>query len=294
MNLNAIKQVGTRGLGRAVLVGKKYAPEILTATGVVGVVTAAVMGARATLKLEDVLNKIDEGKEVVAHNDEQDGYTPEQRKKDMIYIYTRGTVDIAKLYGPAVTLGVASLAMILSSHGIMRRRNAGLVAAYKVLETSYKEYRDRVAEHIGADEERDLYRGVSRKEVTEDGKKRTKFEQKVDMMNLSPYAREFDETNLNWTFVNDQNLFWLRAQENYANDRLKSKGFLFLNDVYDQLGIPRTSEGQLVGWLADGPDGYVSFDLPEKGGDEELDYLYWARPSIMLDFNVDGVVYDKI
>lgn len=294
MAINAIKKFGAKGLGRALAVGRKYSPEILTTTGVVGVVAAAVMGARATLKLEGVLNKIDEGKEVVAHNNGQDGYDASRRRNDMVYIYTRGVVDITSLYAPAVTLGVASLAMILTSHGIMRRRNAGLVAAYKVLETTYREYRDRVVEHIGADEERELRRGVSRKVVEEDGEKRAKFERKVDMMNLSPYAREFDQSNLNWVFVNDQNLFWLRAQENYANDRLKSKGFLFLNDVYDQLGIPRSSEGQLVGWMADGPDGYVSFDLPEKGGEEELDYLYWGRPSIMIDFNVDGVIYDKI
>lgn len=290
MNITTVKNLGHRGL----LLLKKYGPHLLTSGGVVGVVSAAVMGAKATLSLESELDKIQEGLDVVeARLADDSEYDANDAKSDRVYIYTQGTTALIKLYGPAVTLGVASLTAILSSHGIMHKRNVGLAAAYKAVETSFSEYRKRVVDSLGIEKERDIFKGlVETEEKNDKGEKK-----KVASINpnaMSPYAVYFDESNLHWNRVNDYNLVFLRAQQNYANDLLKSRGHLFLNEVYDMLGIPRSKEGAVVGWVKGNGDDYVDFDLPERGSQEELDFSYYEELSLLLDFNVDGVIYDLI
>lgn len=288
MNIDILKGP----VGRALLQGKKWAPEIMTGAGVVGVVASTVMVAKATLGLEEKVALIERGKEAVAARTGDSDYSAEDRRKDLVYIYTRGSLDIVKMYAPAVTLGVASLALILSSHGIMRRRNAGLVAAYKVLETSFQEYRGRVVQRLGVDEENDIYKDVSREVVEIDGKKETIA---TVGNSLSPYARYYEEeTSTQWDRLQDYNLQFLRAQQNFANDRLKSRGHLFLNEVYEMLGLPHSKEGAVVGWVVNNGDNYVDFDIPERGSEEERAYFYHEELSILLDFNVDGIIYDLI
>lgn len=110
----------------------------------------------------------------------------------------------------------------------------------------------------------------------------------------SQYAKFFDEFSVNWTGSAEKNRMFLKCQQQYANDILKTRGHLFLNEVYDMLGIPRTSEGQLVGWVYGGEhDNYVDFGIddpnlnPENEGFVDGGY-------ILLDFNVDGSIIDRI
>jgi hypothetical protein len=104
----------------------------------------------------------------------------------------------------------------------------------------------------------------------------------------SSYARVFDESNRNWERSPEYNLLFLKSQENYMNDLLQARGHVFLNDVYDGLGFKRTSAGQIVGWLANGSgDGHIDFKMQEHQKDTNT-------PSVHLDFNIDGIIYDKI
>ena len=120
----------------------------------------------------------------------------------------------------------------------------------------------------------------------------------------SIYAKIFDESNSNWSRNPVANLTFLRAQQNFANEKLRAEGYLFLNDVYQSLGMPRTSEGQIVGWVWDPNkeiEGHVGDDYVDFGIYNELykdaakrDFINAAEPCVWLDFNVDGVVYDLI
>lgn len=289
MNIDIIKGVA----GKALIHGKKWAPEILTTAGVVGVVTASVMGAKATLQLEERIALIERGKEAVAERSKDDDYSDQERRQDLTYIYVRGTMDIVKLYLPAVTLGVASLAMILSSHGIMRRRNAGLVAAYKALETTFIEYKGRVKDYLGEDQFKELHTDyISVEDEEEEGGRK---QVAVGINGMSPYARYFEEqTSTQWDRLPDYNLQYLRAQQNFANDRLKIRGHVFLNEVYEALGLPHSKEGAVVGWVKGNGDDFIDFGLPARGSEEERAYFYYEELSILLDFNVDGVIYDLI
>ena len=90
---------------------------------------------------------------------------------------------------------------------------------------------------------------------------------------------------------------FIKAQEHYANDLLRAKKRLFLNEVYEMLGLPRTKAGQIVGWVydLDNPkcDNYVDFGLfsDNLGYSDDADGF---NPAILLDFNVDGNVWDSM
>lgn len=293
----AIKATVLARASRAALVTKKHSPEILTATGIIGGVAAAVLGARATLKLEATIDQITDGLEIAKHNHETvrlDGrvYTDSDLVKDQAYIYVRGTIDLIKLYGPALSIGAASIACIVGAQGIMQKRNAALVGAYVALEKGFSEYRKRVEGVVGGDAERDLFYGIKRDEITDsEGKKQEIVT--FDPNAVSQYAKFFDEYNKNWERNSELNLYWLKAQQTMANDRLHARGHLFLNEVYRQLGLPDTKAGAIVGWAItkDGTgDNFVDFGL-FRDTEPVREFVNGHERSILLDFNVNGPIY---
>lgn len=287
----------TRKVGRQILLGKKYSPELLFGGGVVGMVGTAVLASRATLKLESVLDETnknqDKAKTLVAQD--RSDYTQDDFKKDMVIIHVRGAMAVCKLYAPAVALGVISVAALTGSHIILNKRNAALTAAYTALEKGFKEYRQRVEAEVGPEKERELRYGVE-EEVVSDTKNGKAVKNKVVSANGSSiYARFFDEYSRNWEKTPEYNLLFLRAQQSYANDLLKSRGHVFLNEVYDMLGIDRSRAGAVVGWvISDDGDNFVDFGIFDQNRESARDFVNGREGSILLDFNVDGVIYDKI
>ena len=100
--------------------------------------------------------------------------------------------------------------------------------------------------------------------------------------------------NTYWTSSNEYNLMFLKKAESFANDKLRINGYLFLNEVYEMLGIPKTKAGQVVGWVYDenNPvgDNYVDFGL-YKDNLSYSDFVNGYDPAILLDFNVDGNIW---
>lgn len=298
MDLVALKTLASVKGGRSLLQLKKHSPEILTAVGIASGVTAAVMGAKATLKLE---NTLDHGRERIEHtrqaalavrpNGELE--IPEhQLKKDLAYVYTRNVLDIGKLYGPAISLGTVSIVCIIGAQGIMQKRNAALVGAYVALEKGFAEYRQRVEDRIGSDEERDIRLGITREQVT-NKKGETHEIVKVDPNGVSGYARFFDELNRNWKRDAEYNRLFILGQQQWANNLLDNRGHVFLNEVYDMLGMERSREGALVGWVRGHGDGFVDFGM-YRGGEMVREFVNGHERSILLDFNVDGMIFDLI
>lgn len=282
----------TRQFSRQVLVAQKHSPTLLFAAGVTGVVASAVLACRATLKLEELLAETEDALNV-AKNLEHDKYSDKDRQKDIAYVYVRTAVKVSKLYGPAIILGTASISALVGSHHILSKRNAALTAAYATLQKGFDEYRQRVIDEFGEDKEHELrYQIKEVEQKDKDGKKEIKLKATAGS---SIYARFFDTNNQNWNPNSEYNLIFLRAQQNYLNDKLRARGHVFLNEVYDNLGMDHSSEGAVVGWLweADG-DNYIDFGV---FGDTACDSFYdfvTGHEGIWLDFNVDGVIYDKI
>jgi len=294
MNFGSLKQVATQGLGRGLLIGRKFSPEILTVAGVVGVVAAGVLAARATLKLEPVVDNIRMGVEVAKQRQEEgEG----NYQKDITYVYSQGALDLVKLYGPSVTLGAVSIFGILAGHRILSKRNAALAVAYKGLETAFNKYRERVREAIGEDKERELYYDGAFHEIKithEDDSVETV--EAIDVNGLSPYARIFDELSTVWDKNPDYNLQRLRAEQNYVNDMLKLRGHVFLNEVYDRLGLERSEAGSIVGWtFGKGGDNYIDFGIYDPRNHKGLNPTTSRHDGVfILDFNVEGPIYQQL
>ena len=285
----------SRFVATSALKGQHASPSLLFAAGVVGMVGTAVLASRATLKVEEVLDRHASNSSLI---DEAIAlgrveYTELEIKKDKSIVYTRTIVDIAKLYAPAVGLGIASIAALTGSHRILTRRNVALTAAYAGLDKALIEYRDRVRESVGEELERDIYHGVQKREIVEETSKGVKVTEAKVKTKGSPYARVFDEYNPNFQNVPEYNGIFLRAQQQYANDRLRAKGYIFLSDIYVALGFEETAASRVVGWLWNGNgDQYVDFglgDWPSAG-----DYIHGQEGGILLDFNVDGTIFDKL
>ena len=291
-----LKQLATRSIGRTSLILKKYSPEILTGVGIATGVAAGVLAVRATLKVEPVIEKIQE--DLAKVNDLQENsenLDPKVVANLKGRVYGIGLLELTKLYWPAVSLGAASIGCIIGAHGIMKKRNAALVVAYNAVEKSFSEYRDRVASKLGEDEEKSIRYDVQENEVVDEETGKKKVVTTVGRGHISPYAKFFDEFSQYWDRNAEYNLIFLRAQQNYANDRLNARGHLFLNEVYESLGIPHTQAGAVVGWtISKDGDNFVDFGIYDISNDKAREFVNGIEKSILLDFNVDGVIYDKI
>lgn len=284
--------------GKALLQGKKYSPEILVVSGVVGLVTAGVLAVRATTKLEPVLEHHEEGilgsKDalVSGHN----GYDKKEYRKDIVYVYRHTAWDLTKLYGPSITLGAVSVAAILGSYGILKQRNVAYLGLYKASEAAFTKYRERVVEEYGEDKDREYKLGLRAvNEKGEDGKNVKVLKKSNNVNDFSIYAKFFDEFNPNFKKQAEYNMVFLRAQQQYANDLLVSRGYLFLNEVYQSIGLKQTGAGGQVGWvLHNGQDNYVDFGLLDTGKLGSRRFVNGDEDAILLDFNVDGIIYDLI
>lgn len=269
----------SQAVGRKILELKKESPHIFFVGGIIGTVASTVLACRATLKLSEKLDVIQSDLNAAKELKDED-------PKDSVYIYARAGLEITKLYAPAIIVGAASIAALTGSHIQLTRRNAALMAAYGVLQQAFDDYRERVREELGEDKELEVYRAIRDEKV---GKEVIKV---VDPNKWSAYARFFDEGSPFWRKDPELNFLFVRCQQQYANDLLRARGHVFLNEVYDALGIDRCKAGAVVGWVigASG-DNYVSFNIYEA---YQAQFVNGWERSILLDFNVDGVIYDKI
>lgn len=287
---------------------KKHSPEILIVAGVVGTVTSAVMACKATTKISTIL---DETKDTIdtIHTymengvaDENIEYTKEDGKKDLAITYVQTGVKLAKLYGPSIVLGSLSITSILASNNILRQRNVALAAAYATVDKSFKEYRHRVVERFGEEMDKELRYNIKAKEIEEtitDAKGKEKTVKKtVGVANLdgySEYARFFNQDSCYWENDIDYNLMFLKARQQYANDMLKAKGHITLNEVYEMLGLPTSKAGMVVGWIYDDTnpvgDNFVDFGISDIFAQRDAEVY---ERSIILDFNVDGNIYNAM
>lgn len=309
LNKTEIMTTLTRTFNRTGLKLKKYSPEILMAAGAVGVVTSGVMACKATLKVEEIVDdakqKIDMIHDVSANPDMAEKYSEEDSKKDLAIVYTQTAWKFVKLYGPSVALGAASLGCMIGSNRILSKRNAALAAAYAAVDKSFKDYRGRVLERFGKQMDRELMYGIKAQEVeettTDENGKEVTTKSTVEVMDpnaYSPYSIIFDDGNDGWDPDPERTKFFLIQQQNWANERLKARGHLFLNEVYDMLGAKRTKAGAQVGWVYDEKnttgDNYVDFGIFDIRNPKTRDFVNGHEKVIVLDFNVDGVILDMI
>lgn len=301
----------TRGAHKVAFKFKKHSPEILIVGGVIGVVGAGVMACKATLKVDEVIEPAKASLEKI-HKAAETGkteagfiYDENDVKKDTTIVYAQTGVKLAKLYAPAVIVGGLSITAILAGHNITRKRNIALAAAYTAVDKGFKEYRGRVIERFGEAIDKELKYDIKAKTydeivTNEDGTETVvkKTTEVINPYNYSPYAICFDDGCTGWTKDPEYNKKFLIDQQRYANDLLKIKGKVVLNEVLDMLGAPRTKAGMVVGWIYDEKhptgDNYIDFGIFDIDRPKNRDFVNGYERSIWLDFNVDGNIYDMM
>jgi hypothetical protein len=284
---------------------KKHSPEILLVAGIVGTVASTVMACKATTKVSKIMEEKNEQVKIVHDvlETQPEQYSEEDSKRDLTIIYAQTGVKLVKNYAPAIILGGLSIASIVAGHTILKKRNVALAAAYAVVDTSFKKYRKNVVERFGSELDKELRYGIKAKEIEEvvvDEKGKEKIQKKTIQVtdngldDISDYARFYDDGNTGWQKDPELNLMFLRRQQEWANEKLKAQGYLFLNDVYEMLGIPRSKAGQSVGWIYrpndenfEG-DSYVDFGIYNVNREANRNFVNGYEPTILLDFNVDG------
>lgn len=292
------------------MVVRKHSPEILFAAGVVSMVGSTVLACRATLKLEEVMhdvaaekNQAHQVKALVDNDEVPEGttYTDDEMTNDIRIIKVRGMVKVVKLYAPAVILGGVGILCLTKSHTILKERNAALTAAYIAIDTAFKRYREKVVERYGEETDRELRFDSEVVDIIDEETGKITSEVRVSPGEVSGYARWFDESCSSWNPppYDTHNYLFLRNQQNWANDMLKARGHLFLNEAYSMVGLSHTSAGAIVGWVYDRDndrgDNYVDFGCWDRETGEAAPFFNNGRDgAILLDFNVDGPIWDLI
>lgn len=322
MNNTALQTLGSKLMTTTSMLGlkaKKYSPEILLGVGITGMIAGAIFASKATLKADEVAEEHNFKMEKI-HDavENKAGYTDRDKQEDTVLTYYQTAVGYVKLYLPAATLIAGGAACILSAHGIMKKRNAALAMAYTVVEQAFSDYRGRVVEELGKEKDFHFRYNTDYEEIVEEtvnpetGKK-TKTKKTVqvakDDAGTDMYARYFEKQvfdpetgsytgSSQWSPQPEYNAAQLVLKNGWANEMLRAKGYLFLNDVYEELGFPRTKAGQIVGWIngTNGIDNYVSFGPEVDAIINKTDgYMSYRRNhSILCDFNVDGPILDLI
>ena len=299
--LTNIAGVVTRNAGRAGLLLQKSSPTILTGLGIVGVIGTVVLASRAGVKAQPLVQDLS------IELDDCDAYADthgENMLPGKIRVIGNYTSKLAKVYLPTVATAAVTIGCFSGAHGIMLKRNTALVGAFTSLSAAFDRYKKNVEGVLGKSEAHVLQGGGYEdvESVDEDGKKVVKsvpvLEDGAILSAVSIYARFFDESSPRWCKTPEYNLMFLNSVQSRMNDKLKARGHLFLNEVYEELGIPHSQAGQLVGWIYNDEkksgDGYVDFGFHRIDNDAARDFVNGYERSVLLDFNVDGVVYDLI
>lgn len=288
---------------------KKHSPEILVATGIGTGIVAAIIACKQTIKANNIvaeaqknLQNIEDAKELAANNEAE--YTEENEQADRKYIAIQTTVGMVKTYALPVGLGILSITCILAGHHILKKRNVALAAAYSALSTDFMNYRKRVVDKYGKDVDFMLKNGLEKQIIAnkvidpETGEvKETKEEALTyEGDKLSQYARVFDEVgSTQWTPSADHNRAFLLMEQNYFNERIRTRGYIFLNEVYERLGFRPTKAGSVVGWVYQNADYEgIDFGIFTAHTQKAAEFLEGAEPSIILDFNVQGDILSLV
>jgi len=327
MHINTSKIMNAAGprVNMAVLKARYYSPEIMTAGGILSGIASAILLAKAYKRQDETLGEtlaqIQDAKEQIAEGNElylsltpveQEEMTQKHglhlinKKEETLLLrglYFQTVSDAVKLYAAPLALGGLSIALILGSRGILRKREQALFSAYLVLQQGFEAYRRRVREDLGDDVDKRYLHGLSKRNTAtveidpETGKKKKiKGEENVIDEDLEPtmYDRIFGPDNRNWADSLSGEHFWLGVAQTMMNEELKRKGYVMLNTVYKRLGFPETPEGAVVGWslaraqkLGVG-DKYIDFGMGEPWNENR------GGGALLLSFNVNGSVYEWI
>lgn len=286
----------TRAIGAIKLVSKAHAPTIMVVSGVVSMGASVIMASKKTLDIEDTLAPHVGNMEGIEELVDSKGINPKDADKLKRKIVVHAVTDLTKLYAIPGVLFVGGSCLVFGGHRIMLQRNASLALAFTGLKKSFDFYRSNVRETFGEAADQGMLNGYTTKEVLDEktGKVETVYVRDWDTIEHDPYNRVFaQDTSSKWIDDLGVNKLFIANQQRMANITLGLQGFLYLNDVYEALGMPKTDVGQVCGWKERRlPDGSRDIPFIDFGLDKRLpdDWKYNADNEIYLDINCQGLI----
>ena len=229
----------------------KHSPEILIGFGIAGMLSSTVLAVKATPKAMELINE-------------------EKHRKKVDKLTVKDTVKVAwKCYIPAATTAAASTACLIGASSIHAKRNAVLATAYKIAETTHREYREKVIETLGEKKEEAIRDKVDKEKleknpvntceviITDDG----------DTLCYDSHSGRYFKININR----------LKRIENELNRQIYNDNYYSLNDLYREIGLEPIKLGDDLGWNLD--DGYIELDLGSQLTPDD-------RPCVVIRYNV--------
>jgi hypothetical protein len=283
----------TRFSHRSLLKFSAKSPTIMVVAGVIGLGATAVLAAKATRRIDPVLEEHNKTRYDIKGTVYQ---TQRGEQKALVGLYAHTGRDLARIYGPTILVGTLSTASVLYGHKILHGRHVASIAAYTGLMEQMQAYRARVAKTVGKDVERTIFDGAYGEWVEDpDHKGEYKLTPKFDpeMIETSYLRPVFDHRNPNWTPDPIANFVFLKGVQSHTNDLLQINGHVTLNDVCDALRLPRTNAGMVAGWVwnSDVGDNRIDFGFLTSDDPQSIAFREGVSRDVRLNFNVQGNVY---
>ena len=278
-------------------------PDMLFYGGVVMIVGGTAAAVYAAFKTKDEIKDMREDLDDLEEKKEE--MPEEEYNKAVAHTYIKTGVKTGARFGLAIGMEFAGIAMVTKSRGMYKSTIANLGVALNGALSDFKNYRKNVVDDLGKEADKKYRYGLKDQEITETDEEGVETHKSVKVMDpnvpgYSIYARFFDDLSSEWSKNPEENMAFLIQTQSVFNDILTTQGYVFLNDVYAALGLPKTKIGQQVGWVKGLGDNYIDFGImdvytvPDYAASAKRRFVNGLENVILLDFNVDGYILDAI
>jgi len=226
---------------------------LLTAVGVAGTVSTAVLTGRASFKAAEMI--------IEGENNRIDEHQEPASRKEMIKL-------VWPLYIPPVGVGIITIGAIITANRMDAQKAAALAAAYGISERSFQEYREKVVERLGESKELAL-----RDEIAQDRVNRDPVQNKQVI--ITGNGDVLCKDNISGRYF-QSSVETIRRAENTVNHDIIHHMYASLSSFYEHIGLPPTRHSDEVGWNTNNLL-EVTFSTTMSTDD---------RPCIVLDYAV--------
>lgn len=312
--LGKIGSVARKAAGGSGLFLKAHAPEIMVGGGVAGFVVTVISACKATGKAHEILEAKEEALTANDRCYQEKTLNAGEYEENAKIINRNAKWALIKAYTPTATGLAVSVILVLGGYRMINGRLVKTAAAYKILEDGFGRYRENVRDEFGEETDWRMLNSIrperleaaekereANREAEADRKRKKRNREKRRTAHQEVYSKFFDQYSDRWrrSWTPEQVWEYLRQKQREANDMLSIRKHIFLNEVYDLLGLDRTEEGAVVGWILtkNNPDSHVDFGLDSMPDEARRKFLSAERNEdikIWLHFNPDGLIYNLI
>lgn len=227
-------------LAKSQLFFKRHGSTILTVAGGVGVIATAVMAVKATPEANELLEK-----------------ASKKKGEDLT------TVEKIKIAGPryvpTILMGAGTVTCIFGANVLNKRQQAALVSAYAMIDSSYKEYKQKLKELYGEEAHEEIVNAIAvekAKEVGINAECMCANTCLTDDKACGEPVLFYDEWSNRYFEATIEQVI---TAQYHLNRNFVLRGFTVLNELYEFLGLETTDYGAEVGWTVEDELYWIDF-----------------------------------